>query len=299
MHILHGFERPYFMRNFAVNSEDCELLLLFNELKSLDKISSTLNKDASVVSRQLKSLALRTNTLEKIDGRWQVSKLGTRLISWATDAIEDQKSSLKGKKNIKIATTREFAARLLIPQIRTLIGEKDVSVSLISSDEGVENLLLSGKADFGFDCGRPNDPAIAFKKIVKESFVCVAAPKFVAKRKVAKFQDLQIDDCLKFMRTELSMLDLEIDTGWYFGIFSDIASQREAALMGFGWAIIPYYAVAREIEKDELVIIPGKKFEEENYGVWWARSKSKPEVLEIIEKAKNWLKTLEEKLLLK
>lgn len=288
-----------FMATFPISSDDCELLLLFAEHKSLDKMSNALNRDASVVSRQLKSLALRTQALEKIEGRWHVSKLGERLLLWSKNAIEDQKSSLKGKMNIRIATTREFAARILVPEIRKLVGDRDLTVSILSSDEGVENLLLSGKADLGFDCGRPNDPTIAFKKMVKESFVCVATPKFISKHKINSYQDLNMDYCLKFVRTEVSLLELETEQGSYFGTFSDIASQRQAALMDYGWAIIPYYAVAAEISKKDLFVIAGKKFEEENYGVWWMRSKSKIEILEMIEQGKTWLKSLESELFLK
>lgn len=286
------------MLNFPISSQDCELLLLFGEHKSLEKIANLLDRDASVISRQLKSLALRTQTIEKVEGRWQVSKIGERIILWSKNAIEDQKSSLKGKMNIRIATTREFAARILIPDIRKLVGDKDLTISILSSDEGVENLLLTGKADLGFDCGRPNDPGIAFKKIIKESFVCVATPKFILKNKISSYQNLNMDYCLKFVRTEVSLLEQESQKGSYFGTFSDIATQRQAALMGYGWAIIPYYAVALEIARKELVVISGFKVEEENYGVWWERSQSKVPVLDLINSAKNWLKSLESQFIL-
>lgn len=62
--------KGFIMFQFPISSEDCELLILFDEYKSLEKIAISLDKDASVISMQLKSKPLRTKALEKVEGRW-------------------------------------------------------------------------------------------------------------------------------------------------------------------------------------------------------------------------------------
>ena len=266
-------------------------MLAFEDKKSLFELALELNKDISVISRRLKSIANSSNLLEKSsNNKWQLTPQGFALNKWTREAIYNQQLNLKQTTNIKIATTREFASRVLLPQTRTLIGNNNISVSILSTDTGIENLILESKADFGFDCGRPNNPSIGYKKVIEEDLVIIASPDFVKKYKIKNFSSLireQNKNQLKFSRLNSQIWDLDVDDGHYFGTFSDLANLREAALLGYGWAIVPYYAVKKETENNKLKIIPGKNLPPENYSVWWLRERTA--IKPWVEKAIEWL----------
>lgn len=279
---------------FQLNSLDCEILLEFERQGSLQALADALGKDISVVSRNLKSIAAGSDCLEKIGGRWALTQKGVALNHWTREAIYSQRLALQRQKSLVIATTREFASRILIPQTRPLIGEEDLSVSIVSSDDGIEELLLSGKADFGFDCGRPRDPLVSFKRVAREPFALVASPKFIKRYKIKGFDDLETRDHLKFGRNPNSILDLDVEATRYYGTFSDIQTLREACVLGYGWAILPKYAVNKELKDKKLVEIPGLKVEDEKFGVWWLRERKS--LNPWIKKATKWLKEQESRL---
>jgi DNA-binding transcriptional LysR family regulator len=273
---------------FPLTSQECEILLEFEQNSSLAELSKALGKDISVVSRNLKSIAEHSDVLEKKNGRWSISDKGIALNQWTREALFSQRLVLSRQKSIKVATTREFAARVLMPHTRELLGDEDISISIISSDDGIEKLILNGEADFGFDCGRPKDPIISFKRVVPEPFALVAAPRFIKRNKIKDFKDIREHSRLGFSRSEGKILDLSVEATRYFGNFSDIATLREACLLGYGWAILPYYTVARELELKKLKVIPGLKIEDEKFGVWWLRERQS--VQPWVKRALKWLK---------
>jgi DNA-binding transcriptional LysR family regulator len=276
---------------FLISSQECELLLAFECKSNLQELSELFNKDISVLSRNLKSIAKKSDLLEKQHGRWVLTDKGKALNAWSREAMYSQRLSLERQKSLKIAATREFASRILLPQARGLIGDEDISVSIISSDAGIERLILAGQADFGFDCGRPYSPSIAFKRIVRERFVTIAAPIFIERSHIADFSNLKDKDHLRFMRNEGAVWDLDVEASHYFGTFSDMASLREACKLGFGWAVIPYYAVKKELNEGSLVEVLGKEFADQKFGVWWLRERKN--IAAWVERAAKWLEQQE------
>ncbi|MBC7429111.1 MAG: hypothetical protein H7336_10895 [Bacteriovorax sp.] len=105
------------------------------------------------------------------------------------------------EKSVTIASTREFTSRILMLKKNYLTGDNETTVSIKSSDNGIERLLLSGQADFGFDCGRPTDPLIAHKTVAKESFALVASKEYIKKNKVRNKTDLNDADYLHTPRS--------------------------------------------------------------------------------------------------
>ena len=260
---------------------------MFEQKSSLMELAQALHKDVSVVSRNLKAVSEKFDVLEKRFGRWVLTEKGKAINAWSKEAIFTQRLTLGQQKSIRIATTREFASRVLLPSTRALIGEEDISVSIVTSDAGIEKFILTGKADFGFDCGRPQSPSIAFKRLVSERFVVVAAPRFVERYSIKHFDDLCDQSHLKFMRTEGSVWDLDVDANQYFGTFGDMSNLREACVLGYGWAVMPYYMVKQEIASGELTQIHGKSFPDQKFGVWWQRGRSS--ILPWVERAAQWL----------
>lgn len=272
---------------FLMSSQECELLLAFEQKTNLLELSEFLKKDISVLSRNLKTIAEKSDVLEKQQGRWVLTEKGKALNVWTREVCHSQRLALERQKTIKIAATREFASRVLLKSTRSLIGDEDISVSIISSDTGIERHILTGLADFGFDCGRPHSPNVAFKRLINERFVVVASKEFIERFNIRDFADLPNRDHLKFMRTEGTVWDLDVEARHYFGTFSDMANLREACLLGYGWAVIPFYMVKKEIDDKRLCIIKGKEFPDQKFGVFWLRDRKN--LLPWIEKATAWL----------
>lgn len=276
---------------FLVSSQECELLLAFEGKGNLEYLSSHFNKDISVISRNLKAIAKKSNLLEKQNGRWVLTEQGKALNAWSRDAIYSQRLTLERQKSIKIASTREFASRVLLPKSRELIGDENISVSILASDASIERLILSGQADVGFDCGRPNSPSIAFKRIARERFVVVAAKAFIERFGITSFSDLTEQNHLRSLRNEGNVWDLAVEATHYFGTFSDMANLREACILGLGWAVIPYYMVKKELDAGSLIEVLGKEYPEQKFGVWWLRESKN--LAPWIEKATLWLEKQE------
>jgi LysR family transcriptional regulator, glycine cleavage system transcriptional activator len=273
---------------FLLTSKECELLLVFEHKGSLEELSLTLHKDISVISRNLKQIAEKSPLLEKHHGKWTLTEKGKALNRWTKEAIMNQRLAVEQQRSIKIATTREFANRILLPTITSLVEEKQYSVSIIASDSGIEDILLAGNADFGFDCGRPYSPNIAYKRLISERFVVVAAPSFIVDYHISTFADLPQSQHLKFVRSEGAVWDMDTEPRCHlFGTFNDMANIREACLLGYGWAIIPFYMVKKEVANGLLSVIAGRQFPEQKFGLWWLRDRRN--LSDWLAKATSWL----------
>ena len=281
---------------FELSSHECEIVFQFERNQTLEELAQKLGKDISVVSRSIKSIALKSDVFEKRNGRWILTEKGFALNKWTEESVYSQKLILSQQKSLTIASTREFASRILMPQIKKLAKGNETTISVVSSDEGVEKLLLSGQADFGFDCGRPVDPLIAYKAVARESFVLVASKDYIKSNKIKQKNDLKDNDYLHFSRSAL--YSVSNNSGEVlkrtFGTFNDISTLREACKLGLGWSVLPYYAVVSELKNGELKIIPGHKNHPMMFGVWWVRERKS--ISPWVEKALLWLSEQEKNL---
>ncbi len=279
---------------FELSSTECEIVYQFERTQSLEELAIKLGKDISVVSRNIKAIAEKSSVFEKRNGRWSLTDKGLALNKWTEESIYSQRLVLNQQKSITVAATREFASRILLPKINDLTNESEATVSIVSSDNGIERLLLSGQADFGFDCGRPTDPLIAHKTVARESFALVASKEFIKKNKIKHKSDLKDSDYLHFTRSALYILGNDEGAKRSFGTFSDISTLREACKLGYGWSILPYYTVVSELKEGSLKIIPGHKSQAMMFGVWWVRERKS--ISPWVEKALTWLSEQEKSL---
>jgi DNA-binding transcriptional LysR family regulator len=210
---------------------------------------------------------------------------------------------LAQRSELRIATTREFAARVLAPRLEEFLGERGGAVaghdalglggaplvSVLTAESGVEASLLAGQADIGFDCGRPRDPLIRFRAVTPEPFAVVIAPKVARRHGVRSADDLLGLARLEYNRAPAAtLLRLTRDARPCAVAFNDIASTREAAVAGIGWAILPSYAVAREVESGALIEIKGARIAPERFGVWWLATR--PGLQPWVQRAEAWLR---------
>ena len=275
---------------FDLNSELCEVLVAFESTGSLAECAALLGRDASVISRQLQRLAQQAPVLEKQHGRWRLSALGRQVSLWTREVAAAQRQLLAHRAPLRIASTREFCARILAPGLADLLGEQGAdSVSLLALEDGSERALLDGRADLGFDCGSPQDPALRFKAVTSESFSVVVAPAWRARHRLSQRQELLLLPHLQYSRAPASrLLQLTYELPTVLASFNDIASVREACAAGHGWAVLPTYAVRRELLAGALSEVPGWNVRPSRFGVWWLRWRS--DLAPWIERAVDWLK---------
>lgn len=281
---------------FPLSSEDCELLCALQSTASLRELAVAVRKDASVLSRQLAAIATKAPVLEKIQGRWALTAMGQDVVKWAQDSIRDLEKVFDQRSILKIATTREFGAKVLAPGLKKLLAlyEKDFLIHVVTSDDSqngsVEKLILNGEAECGIDCGRPRDPLIAFRFAMEERFGIYAAPRLFGKAPgVPKtLEELLGFPCLQYTRMPASRyLELEREVPLTAGYFNDLATLAEACAQGMGWAVLPSYAVKRKIEAKRLVALDLKPIAADHFGVWWLRSRKQSE--ELVRPLLKWL----------
>ena len=281
--------KPRGPHGFALSSEECELLGAFETCGSMAVLAEQVGKDVSAISRQFQRIAHTAPALEKSAGKWRLTELGHAICAWSRDAIVAQTSLLERRAVLRISATREFASRILAPRLRSLVPERELtSVSIVTDEEGVERALLTGRADIGFDCGRPADPDVRFKRILRESFAVVAAPRWLSRHRVRVAKDLLELPHLHYTRAPAAgLLGLARDLTNVVATFNDIAALRAACVAGLGWAVLPSYTVALERRAGDLKAVPGARIESEQFGVFWLRSRSSLDAW--AERAAAWL----------
>jgi DNA-binding transcriptional LysR family regulator len=274
--------------NFHLSSDECELLLAFEKAKSLEKLAALVNRDASAVSRRLQRVAQKSPVVEKIGNRWRLTPLGLQVNRWTEEALSQQAKALSQKTEIKLGASRIFAGKVLarhLPEFQNALN--GFTISIVSLDAPLEPHLLNGTIDVAFTCGRPQDPVISHKRLVRERYVAVASKEFVSKYR-PKGNVIYNLPFIAFRNTSgLYPFGQEVSKAKNtVAIFNDPVSLFEAVCNGFGWSILPYFAVKTNLEK--LAVIPGIEIEAATYGVWWLRNRKS--LQEVVGFAVEWLK---------
>ena len=261
---------------FLVSSEDCELLLALEKSESLMDLSELMNRDVSVLSRRLNKIKTETQFLEKKNGSWLLTHEGRLLCEWAKRASNEQALIINRKSTIHLATTREFAARVLIPNLKKFSYPVD-QLKIMTSDGNSENLLLNNLADIVIDCGTPYHPDIRFKKILPEKMIIAASAQFIKKNG----SSLKGEDYIHFQRTELAALqeDMELKLNPKL-IFSDLSTLHSALIHDYGWSMIPYYVIKEDLRKKTLIDLKVKLSAPMSFGVWWKKDLSDKKLID-------------------
>ena len=258
-----------------ISSDDCLLLLKFSETDTLAALSQSLGRDISVVSRKLQRLAAEVPVLEKHQGRWTLTPLGREVVQWTRDAVSSQSRILRRPHSLRVATTREFGARMLAPALPELRRRLPlVEFEIYTYENGTEAPLLAGNVDLALDCGRPQSPDIRFSLLAREEVGLLASPVFLRKHPIRRLEDLVRAPHLEFLRIPPSRyLKLKEQVEERFARFNDIAACRAAAVASCGWTLLPTYAVREELHNGLLKKLDLFSVEQENYGVWWLRDR--------------------------
>lgn len=277
---------------FGLNSHQSRLLLALEKADSVVALARLMGRDPSVISRQLKHIASIAPVIEKQGGTWRLTSLGRRMNQWTRDAILAQARILRQSGVLRIAATRDFASRFLAPALSELVAaETGVTLSVLTAEGGVEKILLAGDADIAFDFGRPHDPMVRFKSVVPFQSVVVASPEFLRRHGADSAERLRELPFLHFDRLRPpSLWQAGTDIPHVVARFNDIGVVAEACRLGLGWAVLPLFAVKRDIEAGTLVSIPVGDLPQESLGVWWTAGRSALQPW--VERAIRWLRTV-------
>lgn len=277
---------------FLISSDDCELLLEFERTPSLQELCQRMARDHSVVSRALKRISEKFEVVEKKAGKWVLTDLGRRVNESTRLALANQVMTLNQQSTFRLGANREFASRVLAPDYKNLVNIFLGSpLSIQTYEQGVEAGLLQGQIDFGFDCGRPYSPEIAYKLVIDEPIIAVASQEFIKmhKKEISAGHYMSLPHLL-CERLHPDKIFLQNDNQLLIkGRFNDIATTREVCIQGVGWALLPAYTVKQELEEGRLQKFDENFFGKSQYGIWWLRNRSNLELN--CEKLIHWLKT--------
>jgi DNA-binding transcriptional LysR family regulator len=273
------------MNRFALQTDESEILLLLENAENLREIAEILGKDVSVISRRLQGISEKTSLILKQERQWRLTSAGRKYNDWTRRMINEQHALINAKERLVLATTKEFSSLVLCPSIAWWTKEFE-NCEIITTDEGIESLILKGVAHFGFDCGTPYSPQIAFKRGPKEDFVLV----YKSKKTIKKIEDLKDLPFYYYNRLDLAMIrnSCQLDFIQPKLSLSDMSSTRSSLLAGEGWSILPHYAVAKEIKEKKLqVLTKGFDFPSMSFGLWWNREEAPQKA--VLDKAFEWL----------
>ena len=259
--------------HFPISSEETELLVNLKTHITVHALAKIYRRDISVLSRKLAALSKSHPVLNKVNGRWVLTNQGENIVNWAQDSLRSLSKTTLTKENIRIATTREFASRVLAHSLSSLFDLNKTAIEIIPDDNGIEELILNGSADFGFDCDAPFDPLIQFKLVADEDMGIVCAPRF-SKKLSDQIISLHPHDYIHNYRNDLAVFyDLIKKTAEPKLIAHDIATVRALCVQGQGWSFLPWYAVQEEVRGGALVFSLHPKLIRLKYGIWWLRDR--------------------------
>lgn len=279
---------------FLLSSEESELLLQLEEALSLQQIADQMGRDHSVVSRSLKKMSDKLPVVDKKGGRWVLTEMGKKFNEASRMMIAMQTSFSQTQQTLRLGTNREFAARVLGPDLGSLIKIFPNTHLLVNSYErGVEEALLKGQIDIGFDCDRPNDPEIAYKLILDEPIIAICSKSFFKthQKKIAQEDYLDLPHLLcERLHPDKILLKVENNLK-IIARFNDIATARAACLQGIGWALLPRYAISDELKNKTLIQMDTKIYGKSKYGLWWIRHRIY--LKESVDKMLQWMDSKE------
>lgn len=277
---------------FPLSSDECELLIEFEQNPALQELSIRMGRDHSVVARALKRLSEKFPVVEKKGGKWSLTELGRKINESTRSSLAWQVTILNERSSLKIGTNREFASRVIAADFKVLkkLFPK-ANLSIHTFELGTESAILQGQIDIGFDCDRPYSPEIAYKLVADEPIIAVATKEFIKENKNTIKADKYIElPHLLCERLHPDKILSRPDTQLIIeGRFNDIATTREVCMQGTGWALLPAYAIKKELEDGKLQKIDEKIFGKSKYGVWWLRSRT--HLKETSDSLIHWLNT--------
>ena len=198
---------------FLMSSDQLELLLAFEERKSLLTLAETMGRDPSVVSRALQRIAEEFPVIVKVKGKWELTPLG-RSINVSTRAfLNEQKilmTSVKIKSEIKKISPTIKTVLLIINAQQGLLDATQQGRNNSEAEKNIESLLKKWRSK-----NRPvihvkhvsdNPNSVFYRQSPGFNFLTCAEPlqseKVVEKTRSSGFTETTLEILLKTIEAD-------------------------------------------------------------------------------------------------
>ncbi len=133
-------------QRFPLTSEQLELLLAYEQSKSLQDLAGAMAKDSSVISRNLQRLADTAPVLVKVKGRWQLTPLGLQINSNSRTYLRDLAQILDAKSSSMSPPCRNHfrgAALIVINAQKGLLAPLKADSNIENAEHKIARIMTS------------------------------------------------------------------------------------------------------------------------------------------------------------
>ena len=262
------------------------------ELKSLTAAAKALDLPKSSVSRKIRNLETQlgmtllvrtTRALNLTDaGRsfFEKSALALKEIENAVDTLDGSRETVEG--TLRITAPIGFATGHFNDIVVSFMDKyPNVKIDLILTERVVD--LIAENFDLAFRLGELEDSTLVAKKLPSSGGSIFASPSYLKRHGTPKaFADLGNHEFILFSPNDVPIKwSMNGPTGRKELVprgrlnMNHIISVKEAAIRGFGLALLPRHMVADELKRNELkavlpdwvansnpinLVFPGQKF---------------------------------------
>jgi DNA-binding transcriptional LysR family regulator len=258
----------------AINYELLKTFVVAGNTGNFRRAAKERFVSVSAVSQQIKTLETQLGTplFDRLGRRVQLTPSGRALllelrglferIDAGLELASADHAALRG--SVSIGAPRSFSQHWLRPRLASLLGAHDeLSVKLVYGVPSVlEPKLSDGELDLAILVVPPALDSIERRVIAHETFFCVAAPSYLAKRKKPRVLSEFLEE-----RYVVFDRDLAMHRPWWRSAFGGRASlpprivaevpsceaMLALALDGVALAVLPDYLVDPHVERRELV----------------------------------------------
>lgn len=129
---------------FALTSEQLELLLAFEQAKGLSHLAELMARDPSVVSRNLQRIAESFPVLIKVKGRWEITPLGVQINQRTKAYLEEQNKIFSEIKKIakqNISTDLNHSILIVINAQNGLLDATQEGRNNLEAEKNIERII--------------------------------------------------------------------------------------------------------------------------------------------------------------
>ncbi len=177
------------------------------------------------------------------------------------NAVRSRIASISG--TIHLATPAEFLDTKVLPEIASLLAH-DIRVRIhLGGKERIYQLLDNGTVDLAITASQPQDKALDFAEIARETLVLVASSDWIKQHLIQPFNPQQLltlpliayDEDLPLIRryfNEVFQIKINIQASV---IVPDLRIVRSLVSLAQGYTVLPKYLCEQQLQSGKLCLL--------------------------------------------